>query len=159
MALLFLVGSRFPRRIVAGGLKWRNLAGLSTARLQISSQGVLPRRSSDPKTLQAFQRKNRVRRSRRRTCHLRAAHWSYFSCESLSAYNLAGKFEPRTVPAVGRVHNSAGVGAAQLNDRLRQICSVGGAAALIVHHIERGAAGGQLQDRIRETFPVRAEQP
>jgi hypothetical protein len=72
-------------------------------------------------------------------------------------HDLAGKLKPRTVPTIGRMHNSACIRAAQLNDCARQIPSICGTAALIVHHIQRRAGRGQFQDRVGKTFSTRTE--
>src|SRR5208283_844659 len=96
---------------------------------------------------------------RRGTGKLLAVHRPNRSGEPCTRNNCPRKLKPGAIAGVVYVHNSLGILPAQLNDRPRQIYGIGWAAALIVHHIERGTAAGQLQDGIWKAFSAGSEKP
>src|ERR1700722_11462129 len=103
---------RGPRRIVTASSETKQRPGENASVLtflQISLQGILPRGHGNSILPHARRRKNRERRTGRRTRHLLAADRTNLGGKPRTLYNLAREFKPRTIRGVCHVHNSTGM--------------------------------------------------
>src|ERR1043165_2885068 len=62
--------------------------------------------------------------------------------------DLAGELVPGAISRVGTMNDSAGVGAAQFDNRLSQVNRVSGSAPLIVDYLNFVPGGGEFKDRL-----------
>src|SRR5206468_4420180 len=98
-----------PRGILTAIEASKSNPGDALPLVQIAAQRILPVRHFDAVAVQARCRKNRVRRTRRRTRHPRAAHRPHFGIQASAAHDLACEIEPGTFSCIARVYQPTSI--------------------------------------------------
>src|SRR5438270_11763654 len=110
-----------PRGILTPIEASKSIPGDALPLVQIAAQRIFPVRHFDAIAVQARCRKNRVRRTRRRTRHLRAAHRPDLGIEACAAHDLAREIEPGTFSRIAGVYQPASILCTKCDDGCRQV--------------------------------------